>query len=288
MSGGISNLVTYNVNSIYRINPTVDDTDHFTYKFGIPIDIFENITHVSITNIQLPRSWYIIQDFPLNSFSLYENGIQIPLTIPIGNYTNIQLFQTLQNVLNTGSLNTVMYTVTEQNSPTLGVDPVPDLNAIQIQSSNPAILSQLFFSPLTILDPILGFQEGFNNFDLAGLLLGGMYNLSAESDIFLTSNCVRSEVNDNIISNQTLCTISVGNIPPLCNIIQKYDIIANMKPFNKINQVFTFEFANEQGIPSFFLNFINVAFTINFFRYTQNKKPYEEMVTLLSQIAMHR
>ncbi len=72
MSGGsISNLQVFNVSSINRV---VDgsDTDNFNYSFNLPSDLHE-YTHVSITNVQLPKSWYVVRS-PLNTFILDENG----------------------------------------------------------------------------------------------------------------------------------------------------------------------------------------------------------------------
>ncbi len=265
--------------------PLTNDTDHFSYQFNIPLDIWPLLTHVSITNICIPRSWYIIQSSPLNTFILYENSVAIPLSIPMGDYTNIELFQELQNVLNAGSLNSVTYTVLEQNTTMLGQTPVPDLNSIYITSSNPLINSQLFFSNQTLLDPILGFNEGFNNF-ISGVLYGGVYNLAAENDIFLTSDCVRSIINDSPISNQTLCTIKAGNTPPYCYITEDYDMIANMKILSKIGQLFTFELANEQSLNSFYLNEINISFTICFFTYTPYENQLQKIIDLLEIMAL--
>jgi hypothetical protein len=237
-----------------------------------------------LTQIQIPRSWYIIQDPPLNQFILYEDGVPITITVPIGNYTNIQLFQEVQNLLNDATLNAVTYTVLEQNTTFLGEMPDPDLNAIVITSSNPLIISQLYFSDKTIMDIILGFMEGFNNF-VGGVLLGGFYNLAAENTIIVTSSCVRSVVNDNSISNQTLCNVSVGNVPPGCFITQKYDLKTNRKPFNKVSQSFQFTFENSVGVNSFYLNLINCDFVINFFTYTETKPYLEKAIRLMAIIA---
>lgn len=280
-----NNLITYNVDSIFRSDPNNYDTDNFVYNFYIPPDLYDRITHVSITQVSIPRSWYIVQSFPLNSFTLYEDGVPIPFTIPIGNYTNIQLFQTLELALNLITLNAITYTVTEVNSPTLGVAPVPDVGLIRIQSSNPAVVSSLYFSPQTFLDIIFGFNEGQNTFNSFGTLTSGVYNLNPESTILMTSSCVKSNINDNPVSNQTLCNISVNNVPPFSYICQQYSMLDNRKIFNKISTSFKISLENNIGIKSFFLNNINIDFVINFFEYVANKPFYEKATELLAIIA---
>ena len=55
----ISNLITYYVNSANRINDG-SDTDNFNYLFNISNDLYNDIDHVSITEISIPKSFYVI------------------------------------------------------------------------------------------------------------------------------------------------------------------------------------------------------------------------------------
>ena len=61
MSGGsISNLVTYNMNSNYRLMPQTFDTDNFSVSLQLPSEAYDHCTHVSITNVNIPKSWYVV------------------------------------------------------------------------------------------------------------------------------------------------------------------------------------------------------------------------------------
>lgn len=287
----VSNLLTYNVSSIYRVNPQNSDSDNFQWQFNIDPFIWKDLTHVSVTEITIPYTYYLIQAGATtpgyNQFILYENSVAVgggPLTIAEGNYSNIQLFSYFAGLLTFASTtmaggHNITYTILENNTTFLGQFPYPNINKFYITSSNPAVQSSLFFYQNSNLDVIFGMKEGLNPFNVSGVLQSAFYNLNPENFIFFTSSCVQSLNNDNI-SNQTLCTISTKNFAPGQNISAQYEMIANQKIMYKSSTLFKFTLENDQQLSSFFLNDIPISFTIHFYTYT----PYEKFLSKISDL----
>lgn len=288
MSGGsISKLLTFNVSSINRIQDN-SDTDNFNYFINLPQDLDE-FTHVSITNWQLPKSWYVVRT-PLNDFVLNENGTMITINFPEGNYTNIQLFQAFQDLLNANSPNGFIYTINEVNSISLGVYPVPDLNQIEVTNNGTGIIQFIFNDETSIINLLLGYNTGVNNQIPGGTTIAPqLYNLNFESQVYMISNIVSNESNDNNYSNNTLCVINVADKPYGDYINQSYDLISNMKRFNNTgNRTYNFQLVTDNNENSFFLNFVDMKFTLCIFKYTPNYNYYIKSTELLEIIALRR
>ncbi len=281
----ISNLLTFNVSSVNRV---IDgsDTDNFNYTFNLPSDISQ-ITHVCITNIQIPKSWYVVRS-PLNTFVLTENGVPTTITFPEGNYTNTQLFQTFQSLLNINSPNLYTYLVLEVNSTSLTIAPIPDLNQIQVSNNAGAgTISFDFNVDTSIIGFLLGYLAGTNIQVIGGTTIApNPYNLNFETQIYLISNCVNSDSNDNNYSNNTLCVANCANVPFGSYIEQSYDMISNKKKFSQSgNFTFSFELVTSNQESSFFLNNVDMGFTISFFKYSPAYNYYVKSTELLSLIA---
>lgn len=281
MSGSVSNLQVFNVSTLNR-QVTSSDTDNFNMLFDV--SNIEMYTHISVLDIQIPKSWYVVRD-PLNTFILNENGIPTTITIPEGNYTNIQLFQALQDQLNANSPAPYVYTVREVNTLVLGDFPVPDLNKIRIDSTAPPLvpISLIFDDTTSIMSSILGYNNGINLINGPGSspIAPLLYNLNFESEVYLTSNAVNADSQDNNFSNATLAVVNVANTLYLSYVFQKYDIIQNMKKLNKNSQIFNFNLQTANAFSSFFLNDVDMQFTIAFFTYTPNINYYAKSIGLL-------
>ena len=71
----------------------------------------ENIAGIKVLEVQIPFSWYIVNNLN-NTFILLEtSGGNTTVTIPVGNYTSGTLTTALQTALRAASANTILYVV---------------------------------------------------------------------------------------------------------------------------------------------------------------------------------
>lgn len=287
----ITNLLTYHINSSNRIAFS-SDSDNFYAQIEIPQDVKDKLNYCSITNIEIPKSYYLIQN-KLNYFSLFENGVETIIYIPIGNYTYTDLFLVVKNLLIDNSPNSLLYDVFEITN--LNTPPIkqlvinPDLNKIAITISNNIsnIPVYLFFDDITLIDIILGFNPAQNNFDLLTntyIIAPNMYNLNPINSCYLISDCIDNTYNDGI-GNSNLCQINLSNVPYGSIIEKTYDIIENKKKLNLKNNIIHFTFVNMINSSTFNLNNIDCSFTFHLMTYTPNIKYYINTTELLDIIA---
>jgi hypothetical protein len=88
----IDNLISFNITSRNRISGSTHD---FNINLDLPTDLITKFTHISITDISIPKSFYQIEQ-GRNNFSLYEDNELININLPEGNYTKNQLFTYLK------------------------------------------------------------------------------------------------------------------------------------------------------------------------------------------------
>ena len=67
----------------------------FTYQMNIPKGV--GFDRVVVLQAILPKSFYLVNS-PNNTFTLQENGVNVTITIPEGNY-NVKSFQTILTYL---------------------------------------------------------------------------------------------------------------------------------------------------------------------------------------------
>src|SRR4051812_44570228 len=96
------------INSRDRISGT---DENFTYNIQFPTGF--DFTHVVCLNALIPKSYYLIQDGPLeNVFQLDENGTTVTVTVPIGSYLLSAFRTVIGNLLTAASPNLLTYTLT--------------------------------------------------------------------------------------------------------------------------------------------------------------------------------
>ncbi len=99
------------VNSRDRLSGT---DENFTYNVQFP-EGFE-YDHVVCLNALIPKSYYLIQDGPLeNIFQLDENGTTVTISVPIGSYLLPAFKTTIGTLLTNNSPNGLTYTLTFPN-----------------------------------------------------------------------------------------------------------------------------------------------------------------------------
>ena len=271
----INNLQSFYVNSKKRNSGT---NENFTYLF----DIKEPVNSVSVDYITIPKSYYMIVD-NYNYFYLYENSIQITITILPGNYTLTEFLIYLSSILTSSSLNNITYTCSKNQT-------LYDDGKIKITSTNAGITKYFNFINDNPMNEILGFNK--NNSSNFTLSISGdnVINLSRENTIYLISDCVSNNYNDKYIGgNQILDVIySSDNTPLFSYIVCQYDIIGNMKTFNKINkQIINFKLTDENN-NNINLNGVDFSFTINFFEYIVNKSFFNKIKSYIDYILIKK
>lgn len=104
----IDNLLSININSKNR---KFGESDNFAYDIDIPNNIDQYITHVWISQITIPKSFYTLSE-EYNEFHLIENNEIILIWIPIGNYWLPQLYYAIWILMTTASHNNISYILT--------------------------------------------------------------------------------------------------------------------------------------------------------------------------------
>jgi hypothetical protein len=264
----IDNLISYNITSKNRIDGSTND---FSINLNIPNDIINNITHVSVTNISIPKSFYQIEN-GFNTFSLYENNVLISITLPAGNYSKYQLFSFLSSQMTLQSLNSVTYIIVDEQT-------LYDTGKLKITNDKPLINKKLFFLDNDIFQ-FLGFLANKEYTFTSEIVSENIINLNSEDVILLHSNICSSNNNDLKVGSNVLSSIYTSGQKNYSYIIKSFDLIYNMKSFIKNNK-FNFYLTNENN-SSINLNGIDFNFVLNLFTYIPNSKIYNKINNLIN------
>lgn len=271
----ISNLLTYNIHSANRI-PDGSDTDNFNYNILIPFDVLNQLTHVSVTQMFIPRSYYDI-DTPFNTFQLREGASTVSITVPPGNYSLCQFIPDMQALLNANSPNGYMYTVSMVNSPPGNpLCPNPNVGKLQIDVNDATMPKALIFTGQNDVQVSMGMNTGSNPFVGNNQLISPMViNLSVVQSLFLCSNIMVQE-NVTVNSSNILAVTNMADTIPFNYKEQTFEIIENMKEFVGRNGIFNF-FITDEFNNHVQLNNIDTYFTLHIFTYTPNKYFFDKM-----------
>ena len=148
---------------------------------------------VIMSQCAIPKSWYNVpQNY--NTFTLDENGAQVIISIPIGNYNKNNLMVVLSNLLTTNSPNGKTYSITYPNINTEGdtgkytftVSPWGVGDTYSFIFDSQSMFQQMGFdgSSTNTFDPATGTLTSTNQI-----------NFQIISSIFITSDlCVEEDV----------------------------------------------------------------------------------------------
>ena len=149
----IENIVWVTINSQ---NLSSGVSNSFYYDIEIDWNLIDKLNYCCVTQVSIPKSIYTIKNGQ-NVLSLYENGFNIPVTIPQGSYSKSQLFSMLSSLLTAASITWIVYVVTDNQ--TIYWD-----GKMKITATNPSgILLKITFSN-NELYYILGFYNQTYNF----------------------------------------------------------------------------------------------------------------------------
>jgi len=266
----ISNLITYNINSKMRDYGT---NDNFWIKIDIPNEIKTQLNAVSISQINIPKSFYFIQN-GYNNFHLYEEVIGsgnkqlINIVVPPGNYSKKQLFTKMNSLMTSSSLNNITYTLTDESSEY-------DTGKLKIITTNSNVNKYITYFDNDLYE-CFGFEKNIEYGPFTNYLISpNIINLNRESNIYCKSNCINNINNDLKSGTNVLSVVYSASNRDFSYIVQQYPLLDNMKRF-KLENNFNFFLTNEDG-DNIYLNGVDWSFVLNIFTYTPNKVFYDKL-----------
>lgn len=183
------NKQIFYVNSRNKINETDSHTD---FSYMLNIDPNETFDKVVLLSCSIPKSFYFIQEGE-NTFILDEDGVQVTITIPAGNYNRNSLGTTLRNQLNVLSPNAWNYSVSYPI-----INQMCDDGKYIISVTNNTSQPSLIFGKHVAEQ--LGFERNSTNtFILDSLKSTNVCNLSNETTLYLHSDICQNNEGDNIL-----------------------------------------------------------------------------------------
>lgn len=237
---------TFYINSRNRDSGTDSD---FKYSFEIPQD--NKFTHCAILQCIIPKSYYLVQE-GYNTFILSENGDQITITVPIGNYNRSLFRTTIQGLLNISTLHGYTYTVTQPTST------VPDTGKYIFTVTGNMGVQPIFIFTNNNLNEQFGFDEISQNQFIGDVLESvNVVKFQIEDAIFIHSD-ICSNVNDNVLQAVFLSNnVDYGEVFFQNPDVQSY----SKKMVHNTSRSFHFWITDEDGIP-IYLNGQNVVFSL--------------------------
>ena len=174
----------YYVNTLFKKSGT---NENFTYDFQIPST--EKFDRVVVLNAAIPNTFYLIQE-GYNTFTLRENGVDVTVTIPKGNYSAKVFALVLPPLMNPASPNGWTYSMSLPNS---NMEPSTGKFTYTVEgnTSQPSIICT------ENVNEQLGFQtNSINTFQNNKLESTSTVNFAAESTLFIHSDIADSGDSD--------------------------------------------------------------------------------------------
>jgi hypothetical protein len=256
------------VNSRERIAGT---DESFTYNMNFPPNV--EFTHVVCLNALIPKSYYLIQNGPLeNIFQLQENSTTVTISVPIGNYLLSAFKTTISALLTANSPNGLTYTMTFPNNsgPNSGKWTFTQNNGT-IQSS--IIVNEHFFEPLGF------FSTSTNAFSGTTLISTCVIKLQSEDRLLIHSNCIDNPTNDDVlVSINSTTNIPFSSIDYECPAPEFYC----HKLRSPKNNTYSFTLTDEDG-ELIQLNGLNLNITLLFYRVDPIYDQIRNLLKVLSE-----
>lgn len=300
----IENLHTFYINTKNRTNLN-DWIWNFNYNLDIEDNILPYLTHVSISNLSMCKSYFMIRP-EFNTFQLYENATNIAITnvvIVSGTYTKNQFYIELGAQLTNASLaagNNLTYTVLDTT-----INDVNNNNngygRMTIHVAANSTLNDFFITvdKKSVMQEILGSNDKNNNNNvgvvsgvtpniIGTLTMSNCYSFSPEWQIFLISD-ITQQIYSNYTSelSNVLTSINTWLYPYSNYIVQNYDIVGNKKRFCMQNKIFNFKLMNEFG-QIMDLNGIDFSFVLHIFTYVRPSLYYNSMENSMKQLVLKK
>lgn len=237
---------------VNTLNKSGGSNHSFSYQFQIPDN--EKYDRVVLLQASIPVSFYLIQD-GFNTFILEEDGVQVTITIPPGNYSAKVFALIVPPLMNAASPNGWTYTMTLPNQ-NLVAGTGKFTYSVTGNTSQPSLICT------ENVNEQLGFVENSTNTFVGNTLVSTTcINFAAETQFF-----IHSDIADNGDSD-VLQEIYSGNTPFMsyinyqCTAPEMYSKAIHFRQ----SSVFHFSLTNEKNQPMN-LNGVNMQLTLCLYR----------------------
>jgi len=254
------------INSRNRLAGT---DENFTYNVNFPDG--SKFTHVVCLNALIPKSYYLIQDGPLeNIFILEENGVQVTVSLPIGSYTLNAFKTTVSAALTAASPNLLTYTLTFP----------PNSGAVNAKwtftQTNGAIQSSIIVNA-HLFEPLGFFANSTNAFTGTTLISTCVIKMQSEDRLLIHSNIANNPTNDDVlVSINSTTSVNFSSIAYECPAPEFYSHLLS----SNNNNTYSFTLTDENG-ELMQLNGLNMNLTLLFYR---KDEIYDELRELSTKI----
>jgi len=224
----------------------------FSYSIQTPAD-FNKYDRITILQANIPISYYVVQA-GFNTFVLDENGSQVTLTVPEGNYNMNSFSIVVLALLNAGSPNGYTYTMTYSNNFTQ-----TNTGKYTFTVNNASTISIIVSN--TTLHEQFGFQaDSTNTFVSQSLVSTNVVKFIPEDTIF-----IRSPILDE--QQDVVQEIYNSNSIPFSNLtfLNPDPLTYSKKLKSGFNRNLAFSITNEDGVP-LYLNGLNILLTVCFYK----------------------
>lgn len=230
-----------------------------TFSQDLDIQDWVNFDHVTVTQISLPISYYLVQQGQ-NTFTLVEGAFSTVVTIPVGNY-NVTSFQSvITDLLNTATKKSYVYSVSFPSNTKVAQTGLFLFKCVGGQADT----VQFVFSTTSPVNQLFGMNDGSTNTFTAGYLSStNVVDFTPEPTVYLHSNiCGGSEEADDI-----LAAIYQDSTTPPFGILSWTNPapLETSKVLASQTKSVTFSLTNESGLP-IYLNGVNLVFTMMLYK----------------------
>ena len=240
------------INSRDRLSGT---DENFTYNIQFPPGL--DFTHVVCLNALIPKSYYLIQNGPLeNIFQLQENSTIVTIAVPVGNYILSAFQKIVSGLLTANSPNGLTYTMSfpsDAAGPNVAMWTFTQSNGSIVSS---IIVNQHFFEPF-------GFLSGSTNvFTGTTLMSSCVIKLQSEDRLLIHSNVAANPtIDDVLVSINSSTSVNYSSIDYECPAPEFYSHLLSSQNNNTYS--FTLTDENSEIIQ---LNGLNLNLTLLFYK----------------------
>lgn len=237
-----------------------------TFSFEINLPDNQNLDRIVLTQALIPLTYYVIGTNE-NVFILNEDGLDLTITVPPGNYNTINFPKVIGPLLTAASANGITYTVTY---------PVTDNEAqtgkFTYTADSTAVPIYFAFPDNEDLAIRFGFDRGDTDYFTPNgassiLVSQNVVDMTAENCVVIHSNLVQDEAGQDVLQE-----IYQNNTSPMQNITYLCpDPLAYSKRLSSSKiRLATFSLTDEFNFP-IYLNGLDCAFTIMIY---EDPKPW--------------
>ena len=239
------------VNSRDRIAGT---DENFTYNIQFPEGL--DFTHDVCLNALIPKSYYLIQNGPLeNIFQLKEDNTTVTVIVPIGSYLLSTFKTVIGTLLSTASPNGLTYTLTYPASSG------PDTGKWTYTQTNAAIVSSIICNE-NLFEPLGFLSNSTNVFSGTTIVSTCVIKLQSEDRLLLHSNIAMNPgIDDVLVSINSTTSINYSSINYECPAPEFYSHLLS----SKNNNTYSFSLSDEND-ELIQLNGLNLNITLLLFK----------------------